>query len=294
MTDIMELNKKNRIKLMKRIMKSDGNYRLFCIDVDDVIFDTDTVMQEILDEYELEDNRLKATKAFRAEISNETSEDSQIEINKSFAMLDAILEETEFEYEVEELNGSKDKKRVKFKPIDYEKVYLNENLFPNAIDNINYMIKNKKENDFFIFLSHRNPVQEGIIKTKKLYELVPNIDYVFTLPYHIEFGSKEVNSKGRILKQHLGLDCLENCYLIDNSRSNCLDFRAKGGLDIRYLPKGYEISHKFSDHMAKITSLDPYMIQFAIAYIRYVKSHPEEKFEENIQEFKKVKSKNRK
>lgn len=287
MVDIMEYNKLKRIELVNRIVKCNGKYRLFCIDVDDVVFNTDPVMQEVLENFSVKGAATKATKKYREQIAKETSEDSLAEMKKSFAMLDAILEETEYEYDIETLNGFKIKRKVRFDEIDYEKIYSSENLFKNAVEFINFMIANKGEDDFFIYLSHRNPVREGETKTRRLYELTPGIDAVVTLPYHIEFGSKDVNSKGLWIKQYLDLDNLDNCYLIDNSKSNGKDWRKHGGIDIRYLPSGFSNSHSLSDHMAKLADLDPYNIQFCIAYIEYARNHPEYSCEKEMIKVKK-------
>ena len=70
------------------------------------------------------------------------------------------------------------------------------------------------------------------------------------------------------------MDNLKNCYLIDNSKNNCKDFRKYGGYDIRYLPEGFNKKHTLADHMSRLTDLDPHMIQFAISYIRYSRRYP--------------------
>lgn len=296
MVDIMEFNKIKRIELINKIINSNRDYRIFFIDVDDVVFNTDPIMQEILEEYVLDDADHKATKRYREEIARETTEDSLGEIGKSFQMLDAILEETEYEYDVEKGNLRGNKRKIKFDPIDYEKVYLSENLIvskkisKSSIDFIKYMIQNKGPNDFFVFLSHRNPEREGVIKTQRLYELIPEIDLVITLPYHIEVGSKKVNSKALWIKQWLALDNLDNCYLIDNSKSNGKDWRKNGGIDIRYMPNGFGKNDTLDDYLSKLDNLDPYKIQFCLSYIEYVINHPEY-VEEVLEKDSKIKRK---
>ena len=147
--------------------------------------------------------------------------------------------------------------------------------FPKSVELMRYILENKRENDFFIFLSHRNPEREAITKMKRLYELFPEIDAVETLPFHIEVGSKIMNSKANYIKEIYGLPSLENCILIDDSRTNGKDFRKQGGVDIRFLLNGFGHNQKLSDHLARITELDPHRIQLALTYIKLVRKYPD-------------------
>lgn len=265
MKEIVEYNKLKRLELMTKLLKSRGNYRLFCIDVDDVIFNTDPLVQQLL---EIIDHR--ATKKYREEIAHETSEDMRDALNKSFDILDAILEETIYvDYDDEKEKTT----RRSYKQLDYNEIYQDNNLISGSVDFIKNMLANRLENDYFIFLSHKNPEREGVVKTKKLYELFPEIDAVETLPFHVEAGSKRVNSKALWIKQVYGLENLDNCYLLDNSRSNCKDFRKHGGNFIRYLPESFDKQHTLADHMSKLDSLDPYMFQFAMSFIDYTRGN---------------------
>ena len=264
MVNIEEFNRMRQIKLINDIMSCNGDYQLFCIDVDDVVYNTDAVMQEILATIDY-----RATKKYREKISIETSEDSLSESEKSFAILNAILEETPYTEDME--NGAQ--QTIIYPKIDYSKVYKSEHLIPGSIEFINHMLQKREKNYFFIYLSHRNPIREGHEKMLKLYELTPNIDAIITLPYHIETGSKEVNSKALWVKQSLALENLNNCILIDNSRSNCKDWRKQGGIDIRYLTDGVEQTHSINNHLLKLTSLDPYYIQFVLSYIKYIRQN---------------------
>lgn len=264
MVNIEEFNRMRQIKLINDIMSCNGDYQLFCIDVDDVVYNTDAVMQEILATIDY-----RATKKYREKISIETSEDSLSESEKSFAILNAILEETPYTEDME--NGAQ--QTIIYPKINYSKVYKSEHLIPGSIEFINHMLQKREKNYFFIYLSHRNPIREGHEKMLKLYELTPNIDAIITLPYHIETGSKEVNSKALWVKQSLALENLNNCILIDNSRSNCKDWRKQGGIDIRYLTDGVEQTHSINNHLLKLTSLDPYYIQFVLSYIKYIRQN---------------------
>lgn len=266
MKNIVEYNKLKRLDLMKKLLESGEEARLFCIDVDDVIFDTDKFVQQKLEEIDY-----RATRKYREEISHETSEDARDLVSQSFNILDAILEETVYvDYDDEKEKTS----LISYPVLDYEEIYQDSNLIPGTVEFINEMLKNRGEHDYFIFVSHRNPEREGVIKTRRLYELFPEIDAVETLPFHAEPGVKTMNSKAVFIKEIYNLDNLNNCCLIDNSKNNCKDFRKYGGYDIRYLPEGFNDKHTLADHMSKLTNLDPYMIQFAISYIKYSRSNP--------------------
>jgi len=262
---VLKLNLINRINLINKILASNGDYRLYCIDVDDVVFDTESVVQEILREIDY-----RSTNEYRSMVSGGSSEDSRDATNKSYDILDAILEESEYtEYDEEQ---NKVIKR-KYPQIDYDKIYNTVKPISGSIEFIRHMLNNRRENDFFIFLSHRNPEREGIAKLQKLYELFPEIDAIETIPFHVP-GTKDVMSKALHIRDTYGLETLENCYLIDNSKKNCLDFRMNGGTDIRFLPQGYNSDHVVTDHMSKLTSLDPFMIQLCLSYIEYARKNP--------------------
>ena len=267
MKNLREFNMVKRLQLMNKIHNCGGDYNLYCIDVDDVLFNTDPYVQKILEKIDY-----RATQKYKEEISHESSEDSKQLMQESWDILDAILEEREYKDYNEETGEYTIKK---FDKIDYEDVYQDKNLFPGAVEFIRNLLKNRKPNDFYIFLSHRNPEREAMIKLRKLYELFPEIDGVETLSYHIEPGSDTINSKALWIKQIYGLESLDRCYLIDNSKSNDLDFRKHGGKAIRLLPKGFNEKHTLADHMSKITTLDPVMINLAMVYIDYARKNPD-------------------
>lgn len=271
--NIEEFNRIKQVQLINNIMNCCGDYQLICIDVDDVMYNTDSIMQEILATIDV-----RATKEYRGEISRETSEDSLAEIQKSFAILNAILEEYPYLEDLE--NGTT--KVNNYPKIDYSKIYKPENLIPGSVEAVNQMLEMRDQDGdkkyFFIYLSHRNPEREGLEKMLQLYKLTPKIDAILTLPYHIEVGSQEVSSKGAWVKQSLALDNLSNCILIDNSKSNCKDWSKKkekyDGISIRYLTEGFEENMSLEDHLLKIATLDPYAIQFALSCIRYIRENP--------------------
>lgn len=267
--NIEEFNRRKQVQLINNIMNCHGDYQLVCIDVDDVMYNTDAIMQEILASIDA-----RATKEYRGEISRETSEDSLAEIQKSFAILNAILEEYPYLEDLE--NGTT--KVNDYPKIDYSKIYKPENLIPGSLEAVNQMLEMRDQKGdkkyFFIYLSHRNPEREGLEKMLQLYKLTPKIDAILTLPYHIEVGSKEVSSKGAWVKQSLALDNLNNCILVDNSKSNCKEWRKQGGIDIRYLTEGFESPYVLEDHLLRLPSLDPYAIQFALSGIKYIRENP--------------------
>lgn len=264
--DIMKYNKIKISELSKKIAETNGDYRLICIDVDDVIFDIANLMQEILADIDY-----RATNKYREMIVNdETSEDAKLEFKKSYKILDAILEENKCVVEKE--NGQKEYLDFTKPLIDYEKVYEDKNLFPLAIQYVKNMIANRGPNEYYIFLSHRNPIREGIIKTKRLYELIPEIDGIITLPFHE--GTNEMTDKGLWVLQTLQLDNLNNAILIDNSKSNCKKWRAREGIDIRFEPDGFNVTHSLADHLSRLTELDSYNLQLCYSFIKYVRDNP--------------------
>ncbi|MBQ8892013.1 MAG: hypothetical protein IJ068_04030 [Bacilli bacterium] len=263
--NIAEYNSLKRLSLITKLLKTEGKYRLICIDVDDVIFNTEPVVQKILEKIDY-----RATKKYRERISHRSSEDTRELLEESFNILDAILEETEYvEYDEEKEKTT----RRSYKQINYDDIYKEKNLMPNAVEFVNRILNERGENDFIIFLSHMNPEREGLKKTQILYKLFPEVDAVETLPFHIEHGSKNINSKALWIKQLYGLETLDNCYLIDNSRSNCKDFRKHGGNFVRFLPDGFEEESTLADHMSRLVELDPYMLQFSMSFINYCRNN---------------------
>lgn len=267
MVDIMKFNKTKLNELSKRIMECNGDYKLLCIDVDDVVFRIAPLMQQI---FERIDKR--STNKYRERIVKETPQDSQAGFKMSYAILNAILEETKCV--IEKDNGQTEELDFSMPLIDYEALYSDDNLYPLAVEYINTMIKNKVPNEFFIFVSHRNPEREGVIKTRRLYELFPEIDGVITLPFHEKVGSSKVNDKGLWVTQTLLLENLDKAVLIDNSKSNGKAWRSRNGIDIRFLEEGFDEDSTLTDHMFKLADLDPHMIQFALSFIDYVRKHP--------------------
>ena len=277
MVDIMKKNKIKLNELSKNIMYCNGDYRLYCIDVDDVIFNVAGIMQKILEKIDY-----RATNKFREEIAKETSADYDREREKHLIILNAILEETKC---IVKKDRGQDEILDFTEPlIDYKALYTDKYLFPGVVENLNNIIENRGENEFFIFVSHRNPEREAIIKTERLYELFPEIDGVITLPFR-ENG--KMTDKGLCVQQTLLLENLDNSILIDNSRSNCLMWRDRNGIDIRFLPEGFNERHTLSDHMTKLAVSDPYMLQFCLSYIEYSRLHPE--YTEEIDSKQKVK-----
>ena len=271
MVDLMKHNKLNLNDLSKRIMDCNGDYRLFCIDVDDVVFNVAPIMQEILKRIDF-----RATNEYRERISKLTPEAYEEEKRKSFLILNAILEETKCKIENDNGITIKTQELDFTSPIiNYEELYSDCNLFPYAVEYINYLLENRNKNDFFIFASHRNPEREGEIKTRRLYELFPKIDGVITLPFHKELGAAKSNPKSLCVMQTLQLDNLNNAWLIDNSKPNCKDFRSNSGRSIGYIPDGFNEYDSLDDHMSKLVNLDPFNLQFCLSYIQHVIKHPE-------------------
>lgn len=265
MDNLERFNLERLKKLRSRIEKCKGDYTLYAIDVDDVVYDTDPVMQRILGEIDK-----RATTFYREEIAREPSEDSTQEMEKSFKILNAILEETPY-YE-EQFDGSF--RKIDYPRINYNSVYIDENLLNKSIPYMNQMLRNREDNEFYIYLSHCNPEREGIIKTERLYEHTPKIDGIMTLPFHVEVGKSEISSKAKHLLTNLQIDSLTNCVLIDNSKRNCRDWRNYGGTDIRFLPTGHAPNEDDIDRITKISSLDPRLIKRSLELIKYLRANP--------------------
>jgi len=70
--DIMRYNKARLNDLSKKIMDCNGDYRLFCIDVDDVVYNIAPLMQDILAEIDF-----RATNDYRVKIASQAPSDSQ-------------------------------------------------------------------------------------------------------------------------------------------------------------------------------------------------------------------------
>lgn len=278
--DIMKKNDDKIEVLKENIKNSNGNYRLYCFDVDDVVFKVAGLMKEIIKKIDP-----RATEEYRnlAKSKYTTENDKKSIDDMSSKIYNAILEEKKCTIEIEK--GFRIiKEYLDFtKPIiNYEEVYTDEHLYNNAIEFINGMIETKGENEYFIFISHRNPEREGVIKTRRLYELVPKIDAVLTLEFHKD-GSSDMTNKSLFLQEKLELPYLDNCILIDNSRSNCIDWYKNGGTYIRFLPGGFPECHTLFDRMSKLeynsrkesVDYDPYNINFILTLIKYIKENPE-------------------
>ena len=273
--DIMEFNESKRQELIEKIRNCGDDYTILVLDVDNVIYNSNPIMQKLIGERDY-----RATDEARIFYAKEGSEDSKLAHVNSYKILDAILEETAYEDYDEELDEYITRR---YKPIDYEEVYVSETLFPGVKERLNGILNNREDNFFVIACSHRNPVSEGIVKTKKLYEEFPGLDFVITMPFHVEIGSGEMNSKAEFVKKLLLLDDLHNCILIDDAKKNCVDFRKHNGMDIKFLPNGHKAHNedKPSDHLSKLNELDPYMIQFCISYIEYLRKNREYYYEVN-------------
>ena len=262
-------------------------FTIYCIDVDGVIFDSLPELQKILGCIEP-----RSTNEYRVNIALEGSEAKE-EVQKSFKILDHVLEERDY-IEADPETGELFK--TSYPRISYRNIYDKSNLLTQtfnvrtgistngepkyekinitAVDYINHLLANKRPNEFFIFLSHRNPVREGIIKAKVLYELCPEIDAVETLPFHIKTGACEPTSKALWLQEVYGLKTFANICFFDDSKAITKDVIKHFGNAIRVLTNGFNDKHTLVDHISKVPCLDPFMMSIAVSYARYVKEHP--------------------
>ena len=131
--NIMEYNKLKRLELINKIIKCNDNYVLLCIDVDDVIFNTEPYVQELLEQIDH-----KATKKYREEVASESSEDAMQSMKKHYKILNAILEETMYV----EYDDRKDRViKRNYKQLDYNDIYENKNLFMESLQYIKHIFQ---------------------------------------------------------------------------------------------------------------------------------------------------------
>lgn len=264
-----------KLKESIKILKEYGeDYILVCIDIDDVMYDSEPIKQEDLERIDF-----KASNKYRQSLTSLPTEDSKGETNETYARLDAILEEYPY------IETPEDGRKIvhNYEKIDYKKYYVKENLLPKkenddkspkADECVNTLLNMRDDRTFVIYLSHINPVREGMEKIKQLLKLTPKIDGIITLPYHKQKGDSIASSKALFVNDRLTLGNLNNCILIDNSKSNCKDWRKHGGIDIRFLTTGFEETYNLEDHLLRLPSLDPYAIQFALSGIKYIRENP--------------------
>lgn len=274
---IMSYNLKKLVELREKIKELGDDYTILSIDVDGVVYNT-SIMQEILASIDF-----RSTKKYRSLIANEETEDFKMDSKKSYAILNAILEETPFQDDENMRYGVP--QRIVYPKIDYKRVYKDENIVKNdetgvtTVDYIRYIIENKPDNVFVIFNTHYNMEHESFEKIKELYRLFPNIDGVLAMPYHKTIGSNECTNKAVELRQRLGIPNVKNVIHIDDLKKNCTDIREDGGMDIRFLEFGYDETHTLGDRFTRISNLDPYYLSFIISYINYKREHPEYEME---------------
>ena len=280
--NIMKENENKIIETRNKIKDCNGNFLLVCIDVDGLIFNIESYMQEILESI---DHR--STKEYLREIvSLLTNQEYDEEKRRARILMNAILEETKCEFE----NADGQVESYDFtKPlINYERAYILTRLFPRVVEPLNYLLENRPDNVFYVFVSHRNPEREGELKVKILNALFPKNDGILTPSFHKAPGSVEINAKGEIIKEafQLNKDEFKNVWLLDDDKSNGKSVKEQGGKYIQFLSNGFDSSHTLFDRMTKISSIsdlekpdnspfDPYNLSFKMTLIDYIKEHPE-------------------
>lgn len=255
-SEIIKKNTERIIDLAKNIFKSNGEFRLFCIDIDDVM-----VNFEQWKEDQLERIDYMATKKYREEKVSEPSEDSRIDIEKSYERLDDILEE----------------KKPKYKDlINYKEFYTDpKNLIPGSVESINNLLKSRQPGDYFIFLSHYNTEKESNIKIKQFLDYCPDIDGVVTLSFHDKNGKRSSKFAHILSLLQIPEEYAQNVIIIDNTNTNVKDFINNGGMAIRYLIEGYQGHYNIKDHQTKIRNLGPDDVNRAYAAIQNERENPD-------------------
>jgi len=261
-------NSQKLINLIQNIFNRKGNFRLFCIDIDDVVVNFKPWLQEQLGKIDY-----RATDNYRREIASEESQDYDHDRRLSFKILDEILEEQKKEYE-----GL----------IDYKSFYQNpNNVYKCAIKYINMLLQNKQDGDFFVFLTHRNIELEKNVKIEEFSKYCPNIDGIITPSFH-DLEGKKVNKLIYVMDfLHIDKKYAKNLVLIDNTKKNVRDFIDGGAVGIRFLEPTYKGHFTMKDYLTKLADLDPVNIDRVMAAIEYEKEHPgcfdEEFFKYNLQ-----------
>lgn len=213
--------------------------RILCIDFDDVIFNTKPAVEKIIDGIEE-----KATGKYLKRIIAETKDaDEKTKLEREhYNYKDRVLEEVDDKYK-----GL----------IDYDAIFSTDDVFPGTIDYINYLINCGYYEKVYI-LSHCNVEREVEAKKRFLKRFFSNLELI-SVPYHIEKYrpnlERKPTSKAEYFMKYTGITDLSRCTLIDDSNSNCNNWRDHGGIAIKYNASG-----SMNFEYQEINSLHPFAI----------------------------------
>lgn len=197
------------------------NMRILCIDFDDVIFKTKSIIEEIIKTIEY-----KATSEYLNSIVHNNKLDEltkQILIHEHFDYKDRVLEEVDDKYK---------------NKINYEKIFATNEIYSHSIEYIRYLCNCGRYDKVYI-LTHCNVDREVEAKVKFINKYLPGLEMI-AVPFHTdkyEHGkNRRPTSKAEYLKKYLNIDDMSNCTLIDDSNNNGIDWVANGGNFIKYSP----------------------------------------------------------
>ena len=201
--------------------------RILCLDFDDVIMRTKTVIEPIIARIEP-----LATEAYLISISDDfrngkiDAEEKQARTTIHFDYKDRVLEEFDDKY----------KNRI-----NYERVININNVYNGAVEYVNYLCNCGLYDKVYI-VSHYNVDREVDAKRKFIDKYLPKVEFV-PVPFHIETYEegkiRKRTNKASFLKQHAKLDSIDYRFtLVDDSMGNGVDWRKAGGIFIKYNPYG--------------------------------------------------------
>lgn len=246
------------IENIKREIELGTDFKIVCFDIDNTIINEKTLKEELI---KLVD--IRATREYRDRISfGKTSEDVKVIDKEFYDRLDRVLEEVDSKYKGK---------------MNFDRLYNDSQLFPYVREYVNELLNNRPSNVYYIIVSHYNPIREAIKKITYFSKLFPNIDAIFTVPFHKELYSekadRKMNSKAEFLLSMLPFpNVSKHIYFVDDSHSVTKDNYTHGIKSIPFLPNGRDGIVDFnpiSNHAGMVTSLNPIELEMAMNYHDY-------------------------
>lgn len=217
--------------------------RILCLDFDDVIFDTKSIIEDIIDKIQPEatGKHLRWILDNFSEVKHKEKKDKLRA--EHFDYKDRVLEEVDPKYK---------------NLIDYDAIFETNQVFESTMGYMNYLIE-KAGYDKIYILSHCNVDREVMAKQKFIKKYFPNVEFI-PVPYHKEKYDpsliRKPTSKAEYFMEYTGITDLSTCTLIDDSGSNCEDWKKHGGIAIKYNSNG-----KVDFDKCEINSLNPFAIE---------------------------------
>lgn len=203
---------------------------VLCLDFDDVIMRTKPLVESLI-----------------LRIENKASEQYMLTVNEMFRnnIIDAetkgILIDEHFDYKDRVLEEVDDKYKGL---IDYNRVININNIYPGAVEYINYLCRCGHYDKVYI-VSHYNVDREVEAKKKFISRYLPMVEFI-PVPFHkdvYEEGKKRKRTnKAQFVKDYLASKNIPHFTLIDDSLGNGKEWREAGGIYIKYDPVGMSTS----------------------------------------------------